>query len=124
MYVGDSVDYDAATGGVDFYDLLVRAEDYGATPLYVDGTMRVSLTGVNDNPPSMDFPLDVVVSEAAVSGDVVVKVNVTDYDGDSTALSVGGPYANLFFISGNQILLQSPLDYDNKTNACLGLEVQ
>lgn len=48
----NSFDRDTATGGVQYYDVTVKAIDQGSPVLSVERTVRVGLTDVNDNTPT------------------------------------------------------------------------
>ncbi|XP_046583151.1 protocadherin Fat 4-like [Haliotis rubra] len=123
VYVGKALDSDGDTGGVSFYEIVIKAVDGGATPKEVQGTMKVTLTDTNDNAPVMNVVHDVKMSELAAVGDVVVEVTVTDADGDTPTLTIGGDHVAFFSVTGNQITLQSPLDYDDRSKACLSVQV-
>lgn len=123
VYVGKPLDSDTGTGGVAFYQMVVKAVDGGSTPLEIEGTMKVTLTNPNDNAPVMTVVHDVKMSESAAVGDLVVEVTITDADGDTPTLTLGGDHAASFSVTGNEILLQSALDYDDRSKACLSLQV-
>ncbi|XP_048242197.1 protocadherin Fat 4-like isoform X2 [Haliotis rufescens] len=123
VYVGKPLDSDTGTGGVAFYEMVVKAVDGGSTPLEIEGTMKVTLTNANDNAPVMTVVHDVMMSESAAVGDLVVEVTITDADGDTPTLTLGGDHAASFSVTGNEILLQSALDYDDRSKACLSLQV-
>ncbi|XP_067654456.1 protocadherin Fat 4-like [Haliotis asinina] len=123
MYLGKALDSDSDTGGVSFYEIVIKAVDEGATPKEVQGTMKVTLIDTNDNAPVINLNHDVKVSELTDVGDVVVEVTVTDADGDTPTLTIGGDHSALFSVTGNQIILQSALDYDDRSKACLSMQV-
>ncbi|XP_046562254.1 protocadherin Fat 3-like [Haliotis rubra] len=110
------LDSDTATGGVDYFDITIRITDAGSTPKTADGTIRLTLTNVNDNAPTFDSTFySASVSEDAAVGDSVEAVAATDNDGDAITYTVEGSWASTFEISGTDVVTKALMDY--ATNA-------
>ena len=58
--ISNTLDRDTATGGVEYYDIVVSATDTGG--LSITETIKLNLTGVNDNIPYFEssfYPVDI-----------------------------------------------------------------
>ena len=114
LRVAKLLDRDVATGGFQYFNIVVMATDNGAPQKSVTGTLRVNLNNVNDNPPQFDKSFyNVTLPENTSIGDLVTLVTVTDHDGDSVAMMLTGEAANMFTISGDRIELAKRLDYES-----------
>ncbi|XP_046562252.1 protocadherin-like wing polarity protein stan [Haliotis rubra] len=107
------LDSDTATGGVAYHDVTIRVTDGAVSPRFSDGTIRLTLTDVNDNVPKFDSThYAITVDEDIAVGDVVASVAATDDDGDSVTLTLEGRGSS-FEISGSDVVLKYPLDYSS-----------
>ncbi len=111
--VGEPLDYDAATGGVSYYDLTVTATDKGATPRTGTKNYRVNLQDENDNVPVfVDFTWIADVPENKNIGDVITTLTLEDDDGDAVTASLVDGDVSVFSISGSDVTLAQALDYE------------
>ncbi|XP_046369174.2 protocadherin Fat 4-like isoform X2 [Haliotis rufescens] len=106
------LDSDTATGGVDYFDVTIRIADAGSTPKTAEGTIRLTLSNVNDNLPTFSSSFySASISEDAAVGDSVEAVAATDNDGDAITYTVEGSWASTFEISGTDVVTKTLLDY-------------
>lgn len=79
----NTFDRDIATGGTEYYDIVVRAADKGYPSRFVTITVRVTLTDVNDNEPKFPTLLTYVsnvITEKDVAGSFkYMKTNIQIY---------------------------------------------
>ncbi|XP_071099219.1 protocadherin gamma-A4-like [Haliotis cracherodii] len=113
--VAGALDVDVGTNGVDSYTVVVTASDNGQTPRSVDGTIAISLSNVNDNPPVFDQPTyQTDISEDSAVDTVVITLNTVDHDGDAVTLSVVNGRSDLFTCDGNDVKVKAGLDFEDE----------
>ncbi|XP_067656147.1 protocadherin Fat 4-like [Haliotis asinina] len=123
LIIATLLDADSTTGGVAFYDVAVKALDGHATPLEVQGNLRVTVNAVNDNAPIFsDTEFIATVPEDATPGFTVLTLSLDDIDGDTPTLTVVGTWSSLFEGDGGSILTSGKLDYE--TEKCYSVQVR
>ncbi|XP_067654493.1 protocadherin Fat 4-like [Haliotis asinina] len=109
------LDRDLATGGVEYFEIAVKASDRGTTPNAIETNLKLSLTGVNDNAPVFrNVVAEVTVNEAVPVGTDIYKLEAKDYDGDSVDFQITNGSANLFQVVGSDLRLLQELDYETQ----------
>ena len=115
MRVSSVLDRDIQTGGVQYYSITVAATDSGSSVKSVTGTLQIAIENTNDNAPFIeDFEPTVTVSEDTPVGEVVHSLTAADYDGDTVSYAVTGGDTTYFSTSGNDIRLDTRLNYEKQ----------
>ncbi|XP_046583144.1 protocadherin Fat 4-like [Haliotis rubra] len=123
LIIATLLDADSTTGGVTYYDVAVKAQDGNATPLEVQGSLRVTVNAVNDNAPIFsDTEFIATVPEDVTPGFTVLNLSLDDVDGDTPTLTVVGTWSSLFKGEGASILTNGKLDYE--TEKCYSVQVR
>uniref|UniRef100_A0A8C5DX71 Cadherin domain-containing protein n=1 Tax=Gouania willdenowi TaxID=441366 RepID=A0A8C5DX71_GOUWI len=93
VYLNKPLDFESRA----FHELIISARDNGAQPEFSSTFVGIKVLNVNDNSPTINVLFlseagDAVVSEAAVIGDYVARISVTDpdLDGGRVAVSLEG----------------------------------
>ncbi|XP_046559784.1 protocadherin Fat 4-like [Haliotis rubra] len=109
------LDRDLATGGVEYFEIAVKASDQGTTPNSIATNLKLTLTGVNDNAPVFrNVAAEVTVNETVSPGTDIYKLEAEDYDGDSVDFQIRGGSAILFQVVGSDLRLLQELDYETQ----------
>uniref|UniRef100_A0A1X7VA24 Cadherin domain-containing protein n=1 Tax=Amphimedon queenslandica TaxID=400682 RepID=A0A1X7VA24_AMPQE len=76
----DGLDYETPPNQ---YEIIITVTDHGVPPLSATASVRVNVTDINDNPPTIDPPIivkDYYIPENATHGHFILDVNATDPD--------------------------------------------
>ncbi|XP_071104749.1 protocadherin Fat 4-like [Haliotis cracherodii] len=117
LRLNDFLDADTATGGTDSYNIVVKATDAGATPMSTNRDFLITVENENDNAPQfLNFPASTDVVETTDIGHALLTLTTEDNDGDDVVASIEDGDKTLFIISGNNVILEQPLDFE--TSQC------
>ncbi|XP_053376783.1 cadherin-23-like [Mercenaria mercenaria] len=131
----NSFDRDPATGGVEYYDVIVKAVDQGTSALSAERTVRVGLTDFNDNTPTFAQNIySVSKAESTTAGTSLLTLAVTDNDVTASALtysietsSTPSAYSTYFEMdtgTTNQLNLKAVIDLDSGADATYNLIIK
>ncbi|XP_019956840.2 protocadherin-23 [Paralichthys olivaceus] len=89
IYLNRPLDFETQA----FHELIVSATDNGAQPEYSSAFVGVKVVNINDNSPTISILFlsetgEAVVSEAAVVGDYVARISVSDPDLEEEGVTV------------------------------------
>ena len=94
----------------------MAADDEGTAQRSVNGTVRITLSNVNDNPPTfINYESVVVVAEDVPLGNDVRVFDVKDNDGDTVTLTLVGGDVDDFSMSGTTLRIAKKLDYEQSS---------
>ncbi|XP_067654495.1 protocadherin-9-like [Haliotis asinina] len=117
LRLNDFLDADMATGGTDTYNIVVKATDGGTSPKSSNRDFIITVGNENDNAPVfLNFPTSIEVAENADVGHALVTLITEDNDGDDVVANIEDLDETHFIISGNDVILERPLDYE--TSQC------
>ena len=114
-----TLDVDQATGGVEFYDVVLEARDSNVTPRTAKGTVRILLENVNDNLPVIACLHVLHIRENTSVGDTILTLPDSDDDQDTVTLTVSG--SDVVEINGgtngtNNVDIAEALDFETQTS--------
>ncbi|XP_048242201.1 cadherin-23-like [Haliotis rufescens] len=109
------LDSDLATGGLEYFDVALKASDGGSISNVITTTLKLTLTGVNDNAPVFrNAAAEVTVNETVSPGTDIYKLEAEDFDGDSVDFELIGGSTTLFQVVGSDLRLLQELDYETQ----------
>ncbi|XP_041365609.1 protocadherin gamma-A4-like [Gigantopelta aegis] len=83
-----NLDRDDATGGVEYYDVVLEARDSNESPRTSRGTVWILLDNVNDNLPVIDCLYVLHVQENTSIGETILTLPDSDADQDSVTFTI------------------------------------
>ena len=110
------VDYDHPIVDSNIMDCFIFVRDKQTPVRTANATVSITITNVNDNPPSCSpSAVSTVVSEDVLSGAVVSVLSCSDLDNDTLIYSIEES-SDHFAMSNESLVLNGSLDYEiNKT---------
>lgn len=113
---------DLRSGSPDGEDSLLGVEVLRFSDGIIDLTLSAD-PAVNSKPSYLTFNGARIVSEATPAGTILGTLAAYDSDGDPLVFTITSSYGALLTISGNQVILAAPLDYETDSSVHFDVSV-